>query len=105
MDEDAPPDGSGSEMEFEYRTMVDQQLLDILVCPETKQALHMADAEVLERLNAAIREGSVADRGGRKLDAPVTEGLIREAGDVLYPIRDDIPIMLVDQAIPLPQKP
>lgn len=92
-------------MEFENRTMVDQQLLDILVCPETKQPLRVADADVLERLNAAIREGSVADRGGRKLEEPVTEGLVREAGDVLYPIRDDIPIMLVDQAIPLPQKP
>lgn len=85
--------------------MVDQQLLDILVCPETKQALHLADARVLEPLNAAIAAGTVQTRGGRKLEEPVSAGLMREAGDVLYPIRDDIPIMLVDEAIPLPHKP
>lgn len=91
-------------MEFEHSNMVDQQLLDILVCPETKQALHLADAEVLGRLNEAIGRGSVVTRGGRKLEGIVSEGLVREAGDLLYPIRDDIPIMLIDEAIPLPEK-
>ena len=83
--------------------MVDKQLLDILVCPETKQSLHAADAAVLDRLNDAIALGSIVTRGGRKLQDPVSEGLVREAGDVLYPVRDDIPVMLVDEAIPLPQ--
>lgn len=91
-------------MEFDYSKMVDQQLLDILVCPETKQALHMADAELLQRLNDAIGRGAVVNRGGRKLETAISEGLVREAGDLLYPIRDDIPIMLVDEAIPLPHK-
>jgi uncharacterized protein YbaR (Trm112 family) len=93
------------ELEFDKRKMVDQQLLDILVCPETKQALHLADARVLEPLNAAIAAGTVRTRGGRILEEPVSAGLMREAGDVLYPIRDDIPIMLVDEAIPLLHKP
>jgi uncharacterized protein len=91
-------------MEFEYSKMVDQELLDILVCPETKQALRVADAEVLRHLNEAIGRGTVTNRGGRTLDEPVSEGLVREDGDLLYPIRDDIPIMLVDEAIPLLQK-
>lgn len=91
-------------MEFVYSNMVDQQLLDILVCPETKQSLHVADAEMLQRLNDAIQRGSAVNRGGRKIEKAVSEGLVREAGDLLYPIRDDIPIMLVDEAIPLPPK-
>jgi uncharacterized protein YbaR (Trm112 family) len=33
---------------------------------------------------------------------PVDGGLVRSDGRFLYPIRDDIPIMLVEEAIPLP---
>ena len=82
--------------------MVDQSLLDILVCPETKQPLRVADAGLIERLNASIRQGSLAARGGQIVTDPLVEGLVREDGAVLYPVRDDIPIMLIDEAIPLP---
>jgi uncharacterized protein YbaR (Trm112 family) len=81
--------------------MVDQELLDILVCPETKQPVRPADAEVLARLNTAIARGSVKNRGGQPVTEEVREGLLREDGLFLYPVRDDIPIMLIDEAIPL----
>lgn len=82
--------------------MVDQELLDILVCPETKQPVRTAGPELLERLNTAIREGAVTNRGGDTVSEQVTEGLVRKDGSLLYPVRDDIPIMLIDEAIPLP---
>jgi uncharacterized protein YbaR (Trm112 family) len=85
--------------------MVDQELLDILVCPETKQPVRVADGELLARLNASIEAGQVTNRGGQSVTAPVTEGLVREDGALLYPVRDDIPIMLVDEAIPLSERP
>ena len=84
--------------------VIDQNLLDILVCPETKQSLQVADAGVLEKLNASITAGSVTNRGGEAVTVEVSEALIREDGDVLYPVRDDIPIMLIDESIPLPQQ-
>jgi uncharacterized protein YbaR (Trm112 family) len=84
--------------------LVDQSLLDILVCPETKQPLRVADAALLERLNDSIRKGAVVARGGQTVSDPLSEGLVREDGAVLYPVRDDIPIMLIDEAIPLPQQ-
>ena len=81
--------------------MVDQELLDILVCPETKQPIRLVEAEVLDRVNAAIDSGEVVNRGGVSVGERLEGGLVREDNAVLYPIRDDIPIMLIDEAIPL----
>ena len=79
--------------------MVDPELLEILVCPETKQQLQQADADLLVRLNLAIQSGQVVNRGGHKLVDRVEEGLVREDGRVLYTVQEDIPIMLLNEAI------
>ena len=84
--------------------MIDQNLLEILVCPETKQQLRVAEGGLLEKLNDSISAGSVMNRGGETVTVQMSEALIREDGDVLYPVRDDIPIMLIDESIPLPQQ-
>ena len=78
---------------------IDPQLLDILVCPDSKQPVAMASAEVLERLNAAVAAGSAVTLGGAAVADAVAEGLLREDGRILYPIRDGIPIMLIDESI------
>ncbi len=81
--------------------MVDPELLEILVCPETHQPVRPAEDELLSRLNEAIRSGGVTNRGGNAVGDPVEEGLVREDNKVLYPVREDIPIMLIDEAIEL----
>jgi uncharacterized protein YbaR (Trm112 family) len=81
--------------------MVDPELLEILACPEDKTPLRTATPEELEALNARIARGEVDTRGGSRVSEAVSEGLIREDGRYLYPVRDDIPIMLVEEAIPL----
>ncbi len=81
--------------------MVDPELLEILVCPETHQPVRPAEDELLSRLNKAIRSGGVTNRGGNEVGDPVEEGLVREDNKVLYPVREDIPIMLIDEAIEL----
>ena len=78
---------------------IDPELLEILVCPETKQPLTVASAELLERLNATLADGCAETRGGEAIPEPVTEGLLREDGRVLYPIRQSIPIMLIEESI------
>lgn len=84
--------------------MIEQSLLDILVCPETKQPLRVADEQLLSELNASIEAGSLENRSGEVVTSPLSEALVREDGGALYPVRDDIPIMLIDESIPLPQK-
>lgn len=81
--------------------MVDPELLEILVCPETRQPVRPAEAVILTRLNSAIEAGTVVNQGGQEVREPIEEGLVREDGKVLYPVREDIPIMLIDEAIAL----
>lgn len=81
--------------------MVDPELLEILVCPETRQPVREADGDLVRRLNAAIGAGTVRARGGELVTEAVDGGLVREDGAVLYPVREGIPIMLIDEAIGL----
>ena len=82
--------------------MIDAELIEILACPETKEPVKLAQAELIEKLNRAIGAGLIKNRGGDAVTEPVDGGLVRSDGRFLYPIRDDIPIMLVEEAIPLP---
>lgn len=81
--------------------MIDKELLDILACPENKTPVHLADQGLIDRINARIQRGELSNRGGKKLEKPIDGGLVREDGAYLYPIEDEIPIMLIDEAIPL----
>jgi uncharacterized protein YbaR (Trm112 family) len=82
--------------------MIDEQLLEILACPEDKSPVHLADAALLQQVNAAIAAGRLGNRGGSVVSEPIDGGLVRADGKWLYPIRDDIPVMLIEEAIPLP---
>ena len=81
--------------------MINPELLEILVCPETKQTLKVAGTDVLNRVNQAMEVGGLVNQGGDRVKDRIEEGLVREDGCVLYPVRDDIPVMLLDEAIRL----
>lgn len=80
---------------------IPDDLLEILVCPESKQPVRLASEELLATLNQRIRAGELRNRGGDRLEKPLEAGLVREDGKILYPIEDDIPVMLVDESIEL----
>ena len=53
---------------------ISQELLDILACPKCKGDVRLTDQQ---------------------------DGLVCNACKLMYPIKDDIPVMLIDEAIPL----
>ncbi len=81
--------------------MLDPELLNDLCCPETRQKLRLADPALIVRLNQRIAAGDLKNRGGPQVSEPMDAGLIREDGKFLYPVRGDIPVMLVEEAIAL----
>ena len=85
--------------------MVNPELLEILVCPDTKQTLKVADADILDQVNQAVDGGGLKNQGGDRVKDRIEEGLVREDGRVFYPVKDDIPVMLLDEAIRLDNLP
>ena len=81
--------------------MIDKELLDILACPETKTPVSMADQTLVEEINRRIEKGELKNRGGIQVEKKIDGGLVREDGSFLYRIEDGIPIMLIEEAIPL----
>jgi uncharacterized protein YbaR (Trm112 family) len=81
--------------------MLHPELINDLCCPETKQRVHLADATLITSLNDRISSGQARNRGGQPIAERIDAGLLREDGKFLYPIRRNIPIMLIDEAIPL----
>lgn len=79
--------------------MLKPQLVDMLCCPATRQDLVLADEAQVDRLNEAIRSGGLQDVGGETVDFPVNGALIRVDREVVYLVRQDIPVMLADRAV------
>ncbi|MGB0911816.1 MAG: Trm112 family protein [Nitrospirales bacterium] len=80
---------------------IDPGLLAILCCPETKLTVTLADNDLIQRVNTGIGSGTVLNKAGQQVKEEIDGGLIREDQKVLYPIRDQIPIMLIEEGIVL----
>lgn len=85
------------------RVNIEKDLLAILCCPETKQAVSLADDQLIDKLNAAVSKGELKNKAKKSVTERLDGGLIRADNKILYPIREDIPVMLIDEGIPLEQ--
>jgi uncharacterized protein YbaR (Trm112 family) len=75
---------------------VNRELLDILVCPKSKGDLEMIELPPTVRTMLAEKY-----REHFHDEVPVVEqGLFCAASGLVYPIVSDIPIMLVEEALP-----
>ena len=78
---------------------MDRKLLDLLVCPATRQPLALLDRPGLEALNAAIAAGGVRRVDDTPQTEPVHEALITRDRKTLYRIDDGIPVLLIEEGI------
>lgn len=70
--------------------MINESFVTILRCPKTQNKLEIASKDALEKLNA-IRQSKDLDL----LDS----ALINTESNIGYPIVNQIPVLLVDEAI------
>lgn len=75
---------------------VDPELLEILVCPKTKGELEVVELpeEVRRSLADKYREHF------RDEEPVVEDGLYCAESGLVYPVVSEIPIMLIDEALP-----
>ncbi|TWU02033.1 hypothetical protein Pla100_17690 [Neorhodopirellula pilleata] len=76
-------------------------ILPILRCPAGGGPLTLADAELIERINEQIAAGTARDQLDARVETPVDGGLVTANADRLYPIRENIPTLIADDAIRL----
>lgn len=81
--------------------VIPQYLLAILVCPLSRVKLQLADSSLLAALNVRIAEGTLKNRAGARVDQPLSAALVTEDRRYAYPVRDEIPVLLADEALEL----
>ena len=82
---------------------LDEELLELLVCPDSREKLRVADEAVVAKANAAIEAGTLKNRNGDPVTQKLDTGLLRVDDAMLYAVVEDIPNLVVDEGIPLDQ--
>ena len=73
-------------------------MLDILVCPVTRQPLAQLDGERLKALNATIGRSGVQFGEHHQTNA-LREALVSRDGKRIYRVDDGIPVLLPDESL------
>lgn len=82
-------------------TTMPSWVLELIRCPITLQKLEIASVDLVEQLRASLRDGKLMNRLGTNVTDDFQSGLLNESKSWFYPIVDDIPTLVPDEAIAL----
>jgi len=77
------------------------RLISLLRCPETMQIVREATADELAECNLRIAAGEIFSKSGNLRIKKLTAGVIREDARLLFPVENDISVMLIEEALVL----
>jgi len=80
---------------------MNSQLLEILVCPESKNKLFLAPGDVIENLNKLIQQNKCLKINGEPVTEKIDEALIEPVTRVVYIIKESIPVLIYEYGIQL----
>lgn len=79
--------------------LITPDILQILRCPADGGALVLANRQMIDQVNEAIRAGIARDQLEARVDEPIDAGMVNTTGDRMYPIRNSITTLIADEAI------
>jgi uncharacterized protein YbaR (Trm112 family) len=78
-------------------------ILPLLRCPSSRQPLILGTRSEVEKLNSSIAGGQFHNAGGRVVIESVEAVLVVADRRCAYLVRDGIPILLPEEAVPAPE--
>lgn len=81
--------------------MIADDILELLVCPESKQPLHRSDPALLEHLKHEAVAGTLKTIDGAAVAVDFDDILVRQDRRIGYLVRGGIPVLLVEQGVSL----
>lgn len=81
--------------------LIQPALLDRLRCPLTKNALRIATDDEIASLNQSIQDRQARDHLDSLVETAIDGGLVSEAAERLFPIRNRIASLVIEESIRL----
>jgi len=79
-------------------------LFDMLICPSTREPLRQANQQLLQRLNDEVVAGRLKNVAGSQVETPMDDALIADRGRKVFPVYDNIMVLIADEAIELTEE-
>jgi len=77
------------------------EFMQMIRCPFTHSPLALAEQSLIDTINQQIVAGALTNRGGDPIERELDAGLINADRQWLFPVYDQIPQLIADEAVPI----